>query len=72
MPTFNPSGRKLEDFSFIEQEEPEKVLAIILDCSSSRLTAVSNWPEKSWAAPPELVFYKTQGQLSSSQDPQFF
>ncbi len=24
MPTFNPSGRKLADFYFIEQEEPEK------------------------------------------------
>jgi exodeoxyribonuclease V alpha subunit len=31
MPTFNPPGRKLEDFYFIKQEEPEKVLGIILE-----------------------------------------
>ena len=37
MPTFNPSGRKLADFYFIEQEEPEKVLGIILELVKERI-----------------------------------
>ena len=38
MPTFRPSGHKLEDFYFIEQEEPEKVLGIILELVKERIT----------------------------------
>jgi exodeoxyribonuclease V alpha subunit len=37
MPTFRPSGHKLEDFYFIEQEEPEKVLSIILGLVKERI-----------------------------------
>ena len=37
MPTFNPSGRKLADFYCIEQEEPEKVLGIILELVKERI-----------------------------------
>jgi exodeoxyribonuclease V alpha subunit len=37
MPTFRPSGHKLEDFYFIEQEEPEKVLGIILELVKERI-----------------------------------
>jgi exodeoxyribonuclease V alpha subunit len=37
MPTFRPSGHKLEDFYFIEQEEPEKVLSIILELVKERI-----------------------------------
>jgi ATP-dependent exoDNAse (exonuclease V) alpha subunit len=37
MPTFRPSGHKLEDFYFIEQEEPEKVLGIILELVNERI-----------------------------------
>jgi len=37
MPTFGPSGHKLEDFYFIEQEEPEKVLGIILELVKERI-----------------------------------
>ena len=37
MPTFNPSGRKLADFYFIEQEDPEKVLGIILELVKERI-----------------------------------
>jgi exodeoxyribonuclease V alpha subunit len=37
MPTFKPSGHKLEDFYFIEQEEPEKVLGIILELVKERI-----------------------------------
>jgi exodeoxyribonuclease V alpha subunit len=37
MPTFRSSGPKLEDFYFIEQEEPEKVLGIILELVKERI-----------------------------------
>ena len=37
MPTFKPSGHKLADFYFIEQEEPEKVLGIILELVKERI-----------------------------------
>ena len=37
MPTFNPSGQKLADFYFIEQEDPEKVLGIILELVKERI-----------------------------------
>jgi exodeoxyribonuclease V alpha subunit len=37
MPNFKPSGHKLEDFYFIEQEEPEKVLGIILELVKERI-----------------------------------
>ncbi len=37
MPAFKPSGRKLADFYFIEQEEPEKVLDIILELVKERI-----------------------------------
>ena len=37
MPTFNPSGRQLADFYFIEQEEPEKVVGIILELVKERI-----------------------------------
>jgi exodeoxyribonuclease V alpha subunit len=37
MPTFKPSGQKLGDFYFIEQEEPEKVLGIILELVKERI-----------------------------------
>jgi exodeoxyribonuclease V alpha subunit len=37
MPAFKPSGHKLADFYFIEQEEPEKVLAIILELVKERI-----------------------------------
>lgn len=37
MPTLKPSGHKLEDFYFIEQEDPEKVLGIILDLVRERI-----------------------------------
>ena len=37
MPTFRPSGHKLEDFYFIEQEEQEKVLGIILELVKERI-----------------------------------
>ncbi len=37
MPTLSPSGHKLEDFYFIEQEEPEKVLGIILELVKERI-----------------------------------
>ena len=35
MPAFKPSGHKLADFYFIEQEEPEKVLGIILEMANT-------------------------------------
>jgi exodeoxyribonuclease V alpha subunit len=37
MPAFKPSGHKLADFYFIEQEEPEKVLGIILEMVKGRI-----------------------------------
>ena len=37
MPTFKPSSHKLADFYFIEQEEPEKVLGIILELVKERI-----------------------------------
>jgi exodeoxyribonuclease V alpha subunit len=37
MPAFKPSGKKLADFYFIEQEEPEKVLGIILELVKERI-----------------------------------
>jgi exodeoxyribonuclease V alpha subunit len=37
MPTSKPAGHKLEDFYFIEQEEPEKVLGIILELLKERI-----------------------------------
>jgi len=37
MPAFKPSGYKLADFYFIEQEEPEKVLGIILEMVKGRI-----------------------------------
>jgi exodeoxyribonuclease V alpha subunit len=37
MPAFKPSGNKLADFYFIEQEEPEKVLGIILELVKERI-----------------------------------
>jgi len=37
MPAFKPSDRKLADFYFIEQEEPEKVLGIILELVKERI-----------------------------------
>jgi exodeoxyribonuclease V alpha subunit len=37
MPTFKPSGHKLADFYFIEQEEPEKVLVIVLELVKERI-----------------------------------
>ena len=37
MPAFKPSGDKLADFYFIEQEEPEKVLGIILELVKERI-----------------------------------
>jgi exodeoxyribonuclease V alpha subunit len=38
MPAFKPSGHKLADFYFIEQEEPEKVLGIILELVKERIS----------------------------------
>ncbi len=37
MPTLRPSGQKLKDFYFIEQEDPEKVLGIILELVKERI-----------------------------------
>jgi exodeoxyribonuclease V alpha subunit len=37
MPTLKASGHKLADFYFIEQEDPEKVLGIILDLVKDRI-----------------------------------
>ena len=37
MPAFKPSGQKLADFYFIEHEEPEKVLGIILELVKERI-----------------------------------
>jgi exodeoxyribonuclease V alpha subunit len=37
MPTFKASGHELEDFYFIEQEEQEKVLGIILELVKERI-----------------------------------
>jgi exodeoxyribonuclease V alpha subunit len=37
MPTLKPSDHKLADFCFIEQEEPEKVLGIILELVKERI-----------------------------------
>ena len=37
MPAFKPSGHKLADFYFIEQEESEKVLGIILELVKERI-----------------------------------
>lgn len=37
MPAFKPSDQKLADFYFIEQEEPEKVLGIILELVKERI-----------------------------------
>ena len=37
MPAFKPSGHKLADFYFIEHEEPEKVLGIILELVKERI-----------------------------------
>jgi len=37
MPAFKPSGHKLADFYFIEQEEQEKVLGIILELVKERI-----------------------------------
>jgi exodeoxyribonuclease V alpha subunit len=37
MPAFEPSDHKLADLSFIEQEEPEKVLGIILELVKERM-----------------------------------
>ena len=37
MPTLKPAGQKLEDFYFIEQEDPEKVLGIILELVKERI-----------------------------------
>jgi exodeoxyribonuclease V alpha subunit len=37
MPTLKPSGHKLADFYFIEQEEPEKILGIILELVKERI-----------------------------------
>jgi exodeoxyribonuclease V alpha subunit len=37
MPPLRPAGHKLEDFYFIEQEDPEKVLGIILELVKERV-----------------------------------
>jgi exodeoxyribonuclease V alpha subunit len=37
MPSLKPSGRKVDDFYFVEQEDPEKVLKIILDLTKERI-----------------------------------
>ena len=37
MPSLKPSGRKLDDFYFIEQEDPEEVLKIILELTKERI-----------------------------------
>jgi exodeoxyribonuclease V alpha subunit len=37
MPTLKPAGQKLEDFYFIEQEDPETVLGIILELVKERI-----------------------------------
>lgn len=37
MPAFKPKGHKLADFYFIEQEDPEKVLGIILELLKERI-----------------------------------
>jgi exodeoxyribonuclease V alpha subunit len=37
MPILRPSGHKLEDFYFIKQEDPEKVLSIILELVKERI-----------------------------------
>jgi exodeoxyribonuclease V alpha subunit len=37
MPTLKTAGQKLEDFYFIEQEDPEKVLGIILELVKERI-----------------------------------
>jgi len=37
MPTLRPAGHQLEDFYFIEQEDPEKVLGIILELAKERI-----------------------------------
>jgi len=37
MPSLKPSGSKLDDFYFIEQEDPEEVLKIILDLVKERI-----------------------------------
>ena len=36
-PSLKPSGQKLDDFYFIEQEDPEEVLKIILDLVKNRI-----------------------------------
>jgi exodeoxyribonuclease V alpha subunit len=37
MPSLKPSGQKLGDFYFIEQEDPDEVLKIILDLTKERI-----------------------------------
>ena len=37
VPSLKPSGKKLDDFYFIEQEDPEEVLKIILDLAKERI-----------------------------------
>jgi exodeoxyribonuclease V alpha subunit len=37
MPSLKPSGKELDDFYFIEQEDPEEVLRIILDLAKERI-----------------------------------
>jgi exodeoxyribonuclease V alpha subunit len=36
-PSLKPSGQKLDDFYFLEQEDPEKVLRIILELAKDRI-----------------------------------
>ena len=37
LPSFKPSGNKLDDFYFVEQEDPEDVLRIILELAKERI-----------------------------------
>ena len=37
LPSLKPSGKKLDDFYFVEQEDPEEVLRIILELAKARI-----------------------------------
>jgi len=37
LPSLKPSGKKLDDFYFVEQEDPEEVLRIILELARARI-----------------------------------
>jgi exodeoxyribonuclease V alpha subunit len=37
IPSLKPSGQKLDDFYFVEQDDPEEVLKVILDLTTNRI-----------------------------------